>query len=317
MKKICFIALLALSWQALAAQEAAPAPGTLDSVAIPGTDIALHFVYIPAGTVTMKAGEVGKEVTVDGFWMSVREVTQEQFAPFKDKDYDTEASDWEEGEFSVDAATRPSPPYTDVTFGMGDSGGFPAVSMTQQAALFYCYWLYTKTGQFFRPPTEAEWTYACLAGPEGVFPPEVTLENLDEYAWHYDNSEEKYHVTASKQPNAWGLYDMLGNVAEYTIDQYTDDYFSVLGEALDNPWPTPTKRYGRTVMGGSFDEDPEDCHCRFRLESTVHWQRRDPQIPKSIWWNTDAPFAGFRLVRTEAPKTMEEVETFFGKAIKW
>ncbi len=317
MRNICLIILFALTGTGLFAQEAEPAPGTLDSVAIPGSEVTIQFVYIPAGSVTMKVGEEEKEVQVDGFWMGVRELTQEQYGLFQHKDYDSEASTWEEGEFSVDGATRPSPPYTDITFGMGNTGDFPAVSMTQQAALFYCYWLYTKTGQFFRPPTEAEWIYACLAGSEGAYPPEVTPDNIDEYAWHYQNSEEKYHETALKKPNAWGLYDMLGNVAEYTVDQYTDDYFAAIGDQLVNPWPEPAKRYGRTVKGGSFDEEPEECTCRSRLESTVHWQKRDPQIPKSIWWNTDAPFAGFRLVRSAAPKTLEEVEAFFGKAIRW
>ena len=299
------------------AQEAGPAPGTLDTIAIPGTDVQIEMAYIPGGNVVMEVNGEKREIRVDPFWIGVREVTQEQYLLFQNRDYDSDESAWEEGTFSADAATRPSPPYTDITFGMGNSGIFPAVSMTQQAALFYCYWLYTKTGQFFRPPSEAEWIYACLAGAEGPFPEGVTQENLDDYSWHYDNSEEKYRETAQKKPNAWGLYDMLGNVAEYTIDQYADDYFSGIGEEVANPWAEPTKRYGRTVMGGSYDDFRENCTCRSRVGSTVQWQKRDPQIPKSIWWNTDAPFAGFRLVRPAKQAALQDVEAFMGKALKW
>lgn len=288
-----------------------------DTVHIPGTDLSFSMVHVPGGSVTMMQDSQEQTVTLDDFWIGVHEVTQEQYALFQHRENDSDSSAWKEGEFSADAVTRPSPPYTDITFGMGNTGTFPAVSMTQQAALFYCYWLYTKTGEFYRLPTEAEWTYACLAGTEGEYPPKVSAENIGEYAWHYDNSEEKYQHTGEKQANAWGLYDMIGNVAEWTLDKYEEDYATAVGTALENPWPKPDSRYGRTVKGGSFDDFPEDCNCRSRTKSTVQWQKRDPQIPKSLWWNTDSPFVGFRLVKPTKKMTHEEVQAFFEQAIKW
>jgi len=288
-----------------------------DTTLIPGTEVTLEMTYIPGGTFQMKTDDQTQQVKVDDFWIGTYEVTQELYALFQHRDYDNDESDWEEGEYSADAVTRPSPPYTDITFGMGNTGTFPAVSMTQQGALFFCFWLYAKTGEFYRLPTEAEWTYACLAGSDGKYPPQIEDDNLGEYAWHYENSEEKYHKTGQKPANAYGLYDMLGNVAEWTLDKHLDSIASDSITVLDNPWPEPESRYGRVVKGGSFDDYPEDCNCRSRLKSTVQWQKRDPQIPKSLWWNTDAPFVGFRLVKPASPPPAEEIEAFFERAIKW
>jgi formylglycine-generating enzyme required for sulfatase activity len=298
-----------------AAQEQ-PVP-TLERVVIPGTEVHFELALIPAGSFIMESKGQQARITLDSFWMGVREVAFDEFTLYQYLENDNEESALGEGEYLPDAIARPSPPYTDITFGMGASGGFPAVSMTQQAALFYCYWLYQKTGQFYRLPTEAEWTYACLAGAEGALFEGVSADNLGDYAWHYENSGDKYHPVGSKLPNPLGLHDMLGNVAEWTLDQYVADYIAGIGEQRHNPWIKPARRYGRTVKGGSFDEFTESCDCRSRIQSTADWQKRDPQIPKSMWWNTDAPFAGFRLVRPIPAPSPEEIEAFFEQAIKW
>jgi formylglycine-generating enzyme required for sulfatase activity len=257
-------------------------------------------------------GTQEKLVRLDSFWMGVQEVTYDEFIVFYQREYDTDASAHPDRVYTADAVTRPSPQYIDYTYGMGKSG-FPAVSMTQQAALRYCRWLYDKTGVFYRLPTEAEWEYACRAGRA----PEVAAGELERYAWFFENAFERYHEVGRKEPNAWGLYDMLGNVAEWTLDDYQETYLEQLeGSPADNPWFVPQRRHSRTVRGGSYDSPSGQCSCTFREKSNPRWQARDPQIPKSLWWNPDAPFVGFRIVRPLFQPSPSAVEDFFRQAIR-
>ena len=206
---------------------------------------------------------------------------------------------------------RPSPPYVDFTLGMGKAGGFPANSVTQYAALMYCKWLYNKTGIFYRLPSEAEWEYACRAGSEKTFPFGDDEKQLADYAWYATNSDNKYHRVKQLKPNKWGLYDMLGNVAEWTLDQYDETYFEKLKTNSVNPVVPLETRYPITLKGGYFSNSPADLRCAARLPSAPKWNARDPQIPKSKWWIADAPFVGFRIVRPVRQPAPAEVSQFF------
>ncbi len=283
-------------------------------VTIPGTEISFSMVHLPGGEFVMNQGAV--TVQLDPFWIGTHEVTHDEYRLFQVRENDSDASAKAAGDYAADAITRPSPPYLDFTYGMGTRGGFPAVSMTQQAALRYCQWLYQKTGTFYRLPTEAEWEYACKAGSKNDLPNGYAADDLDSAGWFYENSFEKYHPVRKKAPNAWGLYDMLGNVAEWTLDDYRSDYWTEVAATPDNPWMVPTKKHSRTVRGGSYDTPQEECTCTHREKSQARWQARDPQIPKSRWWNPDSPFLGFRLVKPTQQPDKAEVEAFFAKAIK-
>lgn len=288
---------------------------------IPGSKIVFEMQFIPGGTfkmgspIEMKGREDDEgpqfEVKVDSFWMGIYEVRFEEFNIFREKELDivpVNNPDW-----NADAVTRPSTPYEDPTFGMGKDG-FPAASMTQFAALQYCKWLSEKTGIFYRLPTEAEWEYACLGGESAN---EIATDNseiIDDLAWHYENSKEKYHPVGEKQANNFALYDMLGNVSEWTLDQYKKNAYELMKgkEApANNPWMKPTSLHPRTVRGGSYDDEIEEQRCSARMKSNLKWKERDPQIPKSFWWNTDSPFVGFRLVRPHAQPSKEEQMAFW------
>src|SRR4029078_1480430 len=120
---------------------------------------------------------------------------------------------------------------------------------------------------------------------------------LGDYAWNFDNSEDAYHKVGKKKPNPWGLHDMHGNVAEWTLDQYIADYYSQhAGKVAKNPWPSPTRLYPQAVRGGSWDEDPEQLRSAVRRGSNKDWKQQDPQLSQSIWDFTDALVLRFWVV---------------------
>jgi formylglycine-generating enzyme required for sulfatase activity len=276
---------------------------------IPGTEVSFSMTLLPEGKVTMGSTTIeneGPSFTADvaSFWIGTHELTFDEYKIFRKKNLDLAPESMPD--YDADAISRPSPPYEDPTFGMGEND-FPAVSMTQLAALQYCKWLSDKTGEFYRLPTEIEWEYACKADGKTDY-----QTDLDSYAWHYDNSGEKYQKVGSKSANAWGLHDMLGNVSEWTLDQYKDNAYAELAASTEvNPWIKPTSLHPRTVRGGSWDDDKSKCRCSCRIESSRKWKERDPQIPKSFWWNTDSPFVGFRMVKPANPPSPEEQVAFW------
>lgn len=280
-------------------------------ITIPGSTVNYKMVLIPGGSFKMGSPdtEQGREndegpqklVKIDPFWMGACEVTYDEYEIYMNEEKDKDPK--------PDAITRPSPPYIDFTLGMGKQGGYPANSMSQYGALSYCYWLYKKTGEFYRLPTEAEWEYACRAGSQTAY--SVKPEDLPEYAWFLVNSKNKYHRVGQLKPNAWGLYDMAGNVQEWTLDQYSENYFKAIGDHPVNPVIKPVARHPRTLKGGSYQDNAEKLRSAERIKSDLEWNARDPQIPRSKWWNADAPFVGFRLVRPAKKLSKEEIEQFF------
>ena len=238
---------------------------------IPGTVVKFEMVPVPGGTYTINDPKTGKprQVTIKPFYIGKTEVTWDEFDVFVHK---LDAPDTQKTG-GADAVSRPSKPYGAVDRGYGHKG-YPAISMSYLSAQKYCEWLSAKTGKKYRLPTEAEWEYACRAGvlPAG---PITDSELLDKLAWHWGNSEDKTHKVGTKQPNAWGIYDMLGNVAEWC-------------QPMDDQVPV--------VRGGSFYDNPDQVHPTARKKYTPDWQMNDPQNPKSQWWLTDAPFVGFRVV---------------------
>ena len=261
----------------------------------------------PANETGRRASEGPRRViTVEAFWMARYELTWDVYHQYMlSLDHEAvSASDDEQAlarRRRADAVSRPTPPYVPMDFGMGTSG-YPAISMTQFAARHFTKWLSMKTGRFYRLPSEAEWEYACRAGTTSAF--SFGDGDIDRHARHAENSPDGYGRVGELTPNPWGLHDMHGNVAEWTLDQYTESYDAERTDAAPN-WPTAL--YPRTVRGGSWDDDPEALRCAARRPSEASWKLSDPQLPKSIWYHTDAPFVGLRVVRPLAKPTAEEM----------
>jgi len=115
-------------------------------------------------------------------------------------------------------------------------------------------------GADYRLPTEAEWEYACRAGSTERFCFGVEKTLLGEYAWYSMNSGDKTHPVGEKKPNAWGLYDMHGNVWEWCWDWYDDIYYKVcakLGVVADPSGPKAGPRH--VFRGASWDDASPGC----------------------------------------------------------
>lgn len=286
---------------------------------LPGSSIKFKMVPIPSGTFTIGSGskEAGrdedespqKKITLSAFWMSEHEVTFGEWDVFfKNLDVPQTKA------IAIDAVSRPTAQYIDLTWGMGRDNKHPTNSMSQAAAIMYCKWLYAKTGIFYRLPTEAEWEYACRAGSTKAFSFGDDAQRLKEYAYFKENSANKFQKVGQLKPNAWGLYDMLGNLSEWTLDQYDPIAYQKLSDK--DPLKPPGPRYPRVVRGGSYLTDAKACRCANRIASLTDWNKRDPQIPKSRWWLTDGMSVGFRLVRPVQQPSKEEIEKFFAQYLK-
>jgi formylglycine-generating enzyme required for sulfatase activity len=298
---------------------------------IPGTRVAYAMLPIPGGEFVMgtPASEANRKpdegpqhkVKISPFWMEKCEVTWNEYELFMYPDEErrtraTVASDGA-GDKLADAVTHPSKPYVEMSFGMGKDG-FPAISMTQHGANKYCQWLSAKTGHFYRLPTEAEWEYACRAGTTTAYYFGNDASKLSEYAWYEQNSDFKYQKVGRKKPNPWGLYDMYGNVVEWVLDQYDPDYYqrsSGSGPVLD-PWNKATKPYPLSVRGGSWDDEAAACRSGARRGSDRAWKMQDPQLPKSIWYFSDAQWVGFRIVRPLKVPSAEQMQKYWSSGVE-
>jgi formylglycine-generating enzyme required for sulfatase activity len=167
------------------------------------------------------------EVTISkGFWMGQAPVTVGAYRRF------------------ARAAGKPMPKVT------GTDDSLPVVSVNWHDAVAYCVWA------GMRLPTEAEWEYAARAGSRAA-----RYGNLDDIAWYSKNSEGGTKPVGQKQPNAFGLFDMLGNVWEWTADWYGEKYYQP-GESEDPPGPPEGTL--RVLRGGSWSGNPRYVRVSFR-----------------------------------------------------
>lgn len=254
------------------------------------------------------------------FWMGEKEVTWDEYQPFMitavDRNKDGSPKNYKPNDKIDDLVSQPTTPYTEMSFGMG-TDGFPAISMTQHAANKYCQWLSAQTGHFYRLPTEAEWEYAARAGTTTAYFWGDDPAQLGEYAWFFENAPNyQYAKVGQKKPNPWGLYDIYGNVVEWCLDQYdAGAYAKITGVLEGTKWAPSKTSYPHSVRGGSFDDDADMLRSAFRRGSEPEWKAQDPQLPKSIWYHTDAKWLGFRIVRPLEIPSVEEMHAAWNNGV--
>ena len=186
------------------------------------------------------------KVVVDGFWMGKYEVTNSQYRRFKPS-HDSQA-------------------YRGYSLNHDKQ---PVVEVSCDDAIAYAQWLSAKSGRIFRLPSEAEWEYACRAGTATIcfwgndVGPACRYANVGDKTaqnewpnWTVHGCDDGVIVTAqvgSFQPNAFGLYDMLGNVWEWCFDWFGEDYYSKSPEL--NPRGLSSGVY-RVARGSCWDSPP-------------------------------------------------------------
>jgi acetoin utilization deacetylase AcuC-like enzyme/formylglycine-generating enzyme required for sulfatase activity len=279
----CCLALIAFSTASCRrAEEASPAA---EQPAIITTAGGVQMVLIPAGSFRMGSSsgppdqQPVHEVALDSFLMDRYEVTQEQYTQlaslngshFKGPNRPVEMISW------ADAAL-----YCNLR--------------SQAEGLTPCYNEETVACNFeadgYRLPTEAEWEYACRAGAVGEYALGSAAAALKDHAWYGANAGKQTHPVGQKQPQAWGLYDMHGNVAEWCNDVYAADYYQ--HSPAQNPrGPQTGDKY--VLRGGAWNSSAEACRTAQRVGETPGFQ--------------DSCFArdaiGFRCVR-KAPRQPEQ-----------
>ena len=229
----------------------------------------LNYVWIPAGTYMMGCSPGDSEcygsespshsVTISkGFWMGQTEVTVGAYKRFA----------------QATGRTMPSGPSWHPGW---TQDNLPMVNVTWDDARSYCIWA---DG---RLPTEAEWEYAARAGTQTKYYFGNDAGLLGDYAWYSSNSGYVAHPVGQKKPNAWGLFDMLGNVWEW----FQDWYGSYPSQAVTDP-QGPSSGSERALRGGSWVDDAWATRVSLRLRA----------VP-GVRYDSD----GFRCVRELIPES--------------
>lgn len=306
--------LLAACTAALAADDVA-AMKQLKAAAWSVVGIELELKLIPAGTFTMgspkdeiarREDEVQHEVAISRpFYMGACEVTQRQFYKLMMPDYDFDAWTYKRGPVADGAAfCFRYPTESGLIFGESSTGGpqtdlNPMECVTWQRTQAFCAKLTDiekqagrlPDGYVYRLPTEAEWEYACRAGTKGPYNVDgdaTRMVGIRKFAWvaGAGSSFGTRKVGDNRQPNAWGLYDMHGNIAEWCLDWYAP-----YAEGRQTDPAGPAEGAEKVIRGGSFspgssDKEMDKVHPFLRSASRY-------SVPPDLAY---LAIAGFRVV---------------------
>jgi formylglycine-generating enzyme required for sulfatase activity len=213
------------------------------------TRCGMDMASVSGGQFTMGVNEgpvdakPAHQVKVDGFLMDQHEITQEVYEKVTGK--------------NPSRRKNPQNPVEQVTWSAAVR--FCNARSTQEG-LTPCYdtntWKCDFSASGYRLPTEAEWEYACRAGSSTRFYFGESAEDLKSYAWFEGNSQSKPHPVGQRKPNAWGLYDMAGNVWEWCNDFYGAKYYR--DSPGDNP-RGPQQGEKRALRGGAWSSSAGNC----------------------------------------------------------
>jgi formylglycine-generating enzyme required for sulfatase activity len=242
------VSLLLLPWLI-------PFPPAQQAPEIVRTKSGIEMVLIPAGSFQMGSshGRPGEApihtVTLDAFYMDRTEITQQRYGElirgnpshFKGSKLPIEQMSWPAAAIYCNARSKAE-------------------------GLEPCYREDTGECRFeangYRVPTEAEWEYACRAGTTTDYPFGDDSAKLGDHAWFEANSAQTTHPVGQKKPNAWGLYDMLGNVAEWCNDRYAPRYYDE-SPARDPRGPAKGDEF--VLRGGAWNSPADECRSAYRL----------------------------------------------------
>jgi formylglycine-generating enzyme required for sulfatase activity len=184
-------------------------------------------------------------------------------------------------EWDICVAARACPKVFDTGWGRGNR---PVIWVNWEEAKGYVTWLSRMTGKDYRLLSEAEWEYSARAGNQGRWSFGDDEAQLGDYAWFSENSDSKTQLVAKKKPNAFGLYDMHGNVFQWVEDPYHHNYN---GAPLDgSEWGSGGDASRRVVRGGSWNYGPDGLRSAKRDMGIAHDRNYD---------------VGFRVGRTLTP----------------
>lgn len=227
----------------------------------------MDFIWIPGGSFDMGAGywddqaasdeQPVHEVNLNGFWMGKFPVTVAQYKIFASEQGDHRPVWYDPDNPSGILETAPTPYRENPASVWGPS--FPVTGVSWHDGVAFTKWLFEKSGFHFRLPSEAQWEYAARSCGQ----PEKYSGGLpvEEVGWFQDNSGGRAHRVGTLAPNAMGLYDMCGNVAEWCLDMYRRNGY----ESHAGTDPVILSGQGtRAVRGGSFRYGAKDLRCADR-----------------------------------------------------
>ncbi len=209
------------------------------------------------------------------FYLGACAVTVSQFRQFvADAGYVTEAETDGKGGLGVDASGQwlQNPEWTWRQPGFEQNDDHPVVQVSWSDASAFCEWLSRKEGKTYRLPTEAEWEYACRAGSTTKWSFGNEEPELGEYAWYADGTQGGTRPVCQKKPNAFGLYDMHGNVWQWSADWYDEDYYQ--NSPFNDP-AGPITGSDRVGRGGAWTSSAAGCRSAYRSRAAPDFRKDD------------------------------------------